>query len=64
MSLTYSKIKSGPNIDPWEMPQVRFPESENFLSILTLKVFPDKYDSNHEKEENDEEDLKYIMDIK
>ena len=30
------------------MPQVRFPGSETFLSILTLKVLPDKYDSNHE----------------
>ena len=48
MSLTYNKNKSGPNIDPWGTPQVRFPGSENFLSILTLKVFPDKYDSNHE----------------
>ena len=48
MSLTYNKNKSGPNIDPWRKPQVRFPESENFLSILTLTVLPDKYDSNHE----------------
>ena len=30
------------------MPQVRFPGSENFSSILTLKVLPDKYDSNHQ----------------
>ena len=30
------------------MLQVRFPGSENFLSMLTLKVLPDKYDSNHE----------------
>ena len=48
MLLAYNKNKSGPNIDPWGMPQVRFPGSENFLSILTLKVLPDKYDSNHE----------------
>ena len=48
MSLAYNKNKSGPNIDPWGMPQVRFPGSENLLSILTLKVLPDKYDSNHE----------------
>ena len=48
MSLKYNKNKSGPNIDPWGMPQVRFPGSQNFLSILTLKVLPDKYDSNHE----------------
>ena len=47
MSLTYNKNKSGPNKDPWGTPQVRFPGSENFLSILTLKVLPDKYDSNH-----------------
>ena len=44
----YNKNKSGPNIDPWGMLQVRFPGSQNFLSILTLKVLPDKYDSNHE----------------
>ena len=37
----------GPHVDPWGTPQVRFPESEIFLSILTLKVLPDKYDSNH-----------------
>ena len=30
------------------MLQVRFPGSENFLSTLTLKILPDKYDSNHE----------------
>ena len=48
MSLTYNKNKSGPNIDPWGTLQVRFPGSQNFLSILTLKVLPDKYDSNHE----------------
>ena len=47
MSLTYNKNKSGPNIDPWGTPQIRFPGSEN-LSILTLQVLPDKYDSNHE----------------
>ena len=27
---------------------VRFPGSENFLSILTLKALPNKYDSNYE----------------
>ena len=48
MSFTYNESKSGPNIDSWGTPQVRFPGSENFLSILTLKVLPDKYDSNHE----------------
>ena len=48
MSLTYNKNKSGANIDPWGTPQVRFIGSENFLSILTLKVLPHKYDSNHE----------------
>ena len=48
MSLTYNKNKSGPDKDPWGTPQVRFPGSENFLSILTLKVLPDKYDSNYE----------------
>ena len=48
MSLTYNKNKSGPNIDPWGTPQERFPRSKNFLSVLTLKVLPDKYDSNHE----------------
>ena len=48
MSLTYNKNKSAPNIDPWGTPQVRFPGSENFLSILTLKVLPDKYNSNYE----------------
>ena len=48
MPLRYNKNKSGPNIDPSGTPQVRFPGSENCLSILTLKVFPDKYDSNHE----------------
>ena len=46
--LHYNKNKSASNIDPWGTPQVRFPGSENFLSILTLKVLPDKYDSNHE----------------
>ena len=30
------------------MPQVRYPGSENLLLILTLKLLPDKYDSNHE----------------
>ena len=30
------------------MLQVRFPGSENFLSTLTLKILPDKYNSNHE----------------
>ena len=44
----YNKNKSGPNIDPWGTPQVRFPASENFLSILTLKVPSDKYNSNYE----------------
>ena len=48
MSLTYNKSKSGPNIDPWGSPQVRFPGFQNFLSILTLKVHPDKHDSNQE----------------
>ena len=47
MSFTYSKSKMGPHVDPWGTPQVRFPGSEIFLSILTLKVLPDKYDSNH-----------------
>ena len=47
MSLTYNKNKSGTDIDPWGTPQVRFPGSENCLSILTLKVLPDKYDSDH-----------------
>ena len=46
----YNKNKSGPNIDPWGTSQVRFPGSENFLS--TVKVLPDKYDSNHEITEN------------
>ena len=46
MSLTYNKNKIGPNIDPWGKPQ--FPGSDNFLSILTLKVLPGKYNSNHE----------------
>ena len=44
----YNRNESGPNIDPWEMPQVRFPGAENCLTILTLKVLPDKYDSHHE----------------
>ena len=44
----YNRNESGPNIDPWEMPQVRFPGSENCLTILTLQVLPDKYDSHHE----------------
>ena len=48
MSLTCNKNKSGSNIDRSEKPQVRFPESENFLSILTLKFLPDKCDPNHE----------------
>ena len=48
MSFTYNKNKSGSNRDPWEMPQVRYPGSENLLLILTLKLLPDKYDSNHE----------------
>ena len=48
MSFEYNKNKSRPNIDSWGTPQVRFPRSENFLSILTLKLFPDKYASNHE----------------
>ena len=48
MSFTYNKNKSGPNIDPWGTPQVRFHGSENFLSILTLKALPDRYDSNRE----------------
>ena len=48
MSLTYNKNKSEPIIDPWKTMQVRFPVFENFLSILTLKVLPDKYDSKHE----------------
>ena len=48
MSFTYNKNKSRPNIDPWGTPQVTFPGSENFLSMLILKVLPDKYDSSHE----------------
>ena len=48
MSFTYNKNKSGPDIGPWGTPQVRFPGSKNFLSILILKVLPDKWDSNHE----------------
>ena len=48
MLFTYNKNKNGPNIDPWGTPQVRFPGSKNFLSISTLKILPDKYDSNHE----------------
>ena len=47
MSLTYNKNKSGPNINLWGTPQVKFPWSENFLSILTLQVLSDEYDSNH-----------------
>ena len=48
MSLTYNKNKSGPNINPLGMPQVGFPGSKNFLSILTSTLLPDKYFSNHE----------------
>ena len=48
MSLTYHKNKSEPNIDHWGTLQVRFPGSENFLPILTLKVLPEKCDANHE----------------
>ena len=48
MLFTYNKNKSGANIDPWGTLLVRFPGSENFLSILTLKILPDKYDSNHQ----------------
>ena len=36
------------NKDPWGTLQVRFPGSENFVLVLTLKVLPGKYDSNHE----------------
>ena len=40
MTFTYDKSKSRANIDPSGTPQVRFPGSENFLPILTLKVLP------------------------
>ena len=46
--LTYNKNKSGPNINTWETPQLKFTRSKNFLSIMTLKVLLDKYYLNHE----------------
>ena len=41
-------VHSRSEIDPLEMLQVRCLGSENFLSVLTLKISPDKYDSNLE----------------
>ena len=37
MSLTYSKNRNGPNIDPWGTLQVRFPRSENFFININFK---------------------------
>ena len=48
MLFTYNKNKSGYNIDPSGMPQIKFLGPENFSSILSLKVLHDKWNSNHE----------------
>ena len=47
ISLTYSKNRSGPKIDPWGTPQEILDKSEKWLFMLTLNARSDKYDLNH-----------------
>ena len=47
ISLTYSKNKSGPKIDPWGTPQEILDKYDKWLLILTLNAQSDKYDLNH-----------------
>ena len=47
ISLTYSKIRSGPKIDPWGTAQEILDKSEKWLLMLTLNARSDKYDLNH-----------------
>ena len=47
MSLTNSKNRSGPKIDPWGTPQQILDKSEKWLFMLTLNARSVKYYLNH-----------------
>ena len=47
ISLTYSKNRSGPKIDPWGTSQEILEKSEKWLFMSTLNARSDKYDLNH-----------------